>query len=761
MRMRVYHFLVNRHAGIRSRYHRFHDRGGMGRKVLSYLYLLWMNFCYYILSCRFLGEPEEAMIFEKKKLITGESESAFFLNNGLSADSFAESLSRYDIVSFDLFDTLIFRPFSEPGDLFYFLGAETGVPDFKRIRMEQEALARVECHKEQGHYEAALSQIWNHMERETGISARKGMEAECRLEMEFCYGNPFMLEVFRRLQAMGKKIIVVSDMYLPGEFLGELLEKNGYTGIAGLYVSCEYGRSKREGKLFETVRNDFAPGTGIIHVGDNEYSDVKMGRQGGFDTKYYPNVNKNAGLYRAFDMSPMTGGAYRGIVDNHIYCGLERYTMEYEYGFIYGGLFVLGYCAFIHDYCEKNGIDRVLFLSRDGEILKKAYDCLYPEEDTEYVYWSRKAAAKLEAAYDRADYFRRFLFHKVNQGYSIGEVLGAMELDFLAEELDRKAESRDLAEDGPKGESGREIQGEGKTDRQIRGGSEGTGRKEGTEEKEGRGRKEGTEEKEGRGRKEGTEIRKDDILTDRNAPLLKQYIEANWSRVLEAYRGQHQAAGAYYRKVLSGSRKAAAVDIGWAGSGAMTLRYLVSREWKIPCEIFGIVAGTNTVHSAEPDASESFLRSGLLTAYLYSPGHNRDLLKKHDPNRDYNVFWELLLSSPTPQFQGFYKGRGKAGEKQGTSEGTDGMLSESFRYLKDLDITLAFGKYDANQEGIREIQRGILDFVTEYRERFQKFPYMFCISGRDAYAPMLAAASRGERYLKAIEKKFNLEIHVN
>lgn len=44
-------------------------------------------------------------------------------------------------------------------------------------------------------------------------------------------------------------------------------------------------------------------------------------------------------------------------------------------------------------------------------------------------------------------------------------------------------------------------------------------------------------------------------------------------------------------------------------------------------------------------------------AYLYSGQMNRDLLKKHDPNKDYNVFWELLLSSLTPSFQGFHDGR--------------------------------------------------------------------------------------------------------
>mgnify|MGYP006974362159 CR=1 FL=1 len=53
--------------------------------------------------------------------------------------------------------------------------------------------------------------------------------------------------------------------------------------------------------------------------------------------------------------------------------------MEYEYGYIYGGLFVTGYCSFIHDYCRQHDVDKILFLSRDGDILKQAYELLYPE----------------------------------------------------------------------------------------------------------------------------------------------------------------------------------------------------------------------------------------------------------------------------------------------------------------------------------------------------------------------------------------------
>ena len=67
-----------------------------------------------------------------------------------------------------------------------------------------------------------------------------------------------------------------------------------------------------------------------------------MAHKHGFDTFYYPNVNGSGERYRAYDMSPVIGGAYRGLVNTHLYNGALQFSREYEYGFIYGGLFVTG-----------------------------------------------------------------------------------------------------------------------------------------------------------------------------------------------------------------------------------------------------------------------------------------------------------------------------------------------------------------------------------------------------------------------------------
>ena len=677
MRIKIYNFLVNRHIGIQRRYHNFHDGATGFKKILSWIYLLWLNWCYYIFFCRFLGEDKKEEVKDVKNLIIDSSESyAFKQGFAKSPQWYIDKLKNYDYISFDIFDTLIFRPFSKPTDVFYLLGEKLSFMDFKRLRMEAEWKARQLCFEKNKHYEITLDDIWDVLSKETGIDKETGMQAEIDLEVNMCYGNPFMKQVFDALVEMGKHVMIISDMYIPNDSMKKILDKNDIKGYKKLYVSCDYGKNKAGGDLYEYVKDELKLAGDVskiwAHIGDNYNSDVENAQKKHISTYHYPNINDNNDRYRASDMTPIIGGAYRGIVNEHLYNGLNEFSMEYEYGYVYGGLFVLGYCSFIHDYYVKNNIDKLFFLSRDGDILKQAYDYLYPNDVTEYVYWSRRSATKLMANHNKYDYYRRFIHHKANGEYTIESVLKSMELDSVIDVL-----------------------------------------------------------------LDTTELRLSDKLTSSSASKLQKMLDNNWDKVLKAYENEEIGAKKYFEDLVAGCKKICAIDIGWAGSGAISMSYLLEKVWKFDCSLIGIIAGSNTIHNFEADASETFLLNGKLVSYMYSWAHNRDLFTKHDPNKNYNVYWELLLSSPTKQFKGF-------GFHESTGE-----------------IELKFGEMDYNPEGMVEIQKGILDFAANYKKHFGEIPYMFNISGRDVYAPMIVASSYKERYLKVIEEKFALEVNVS
>ncbi len=727
---KVYGFLVNKVPGIQDRYRKKRNHVSGGGRFSAWASLLYWNAAYYVFHDKRLAQPEKYPYYEEKLLYAKGSESSISCKT--TPKKFAEDLSKYDVVSFDVFDTLVLRPFSDPTDLFHVLGHELGYPDFKRIREEMEWKARERKFKKEKHYEVTLEEIYRVLKRETGIGMLEGnaalaglavssqgmgkggvMEREVRLEETFCFANPFMKAVVEELQRRGKRLVIISDMYLDAGQIKRILYACGYPGFDAYYVSCELRKSKNKGDLYEYVRrmesdrglgrdaagrakptNEGTKRAGVseaerffAHVGDNYISDVEQAKKHGFTPFRYVNVNAVGAPYRPEDMSAITGSIYRGLVNAHIHNGLNRYSREYEYGYIYGGLFVTGYCQFIHEYVQTHGVDQILFLARDGDVLQKAYRLLYEPisnelgverggtekgdgvmddtrpDKTEYVYWSRLAATKLTAGYFKYDYFRRFLYHKVDQQYTIRQIFESMELEALL----RRCQAR-------------------------------------------------------------TRVKMDAYLTNKNVEIIKVFLLECWDEVLESYREQVDACGKYYGKILQECKKCVAVDIGWAGSGAITLDYMVNQVWKMDCEIVGIIAGTNTCHNAEPDSSETFLQSGKLVSYLYSQRENRDIWKLHDAGKNHNLYWEMLLDAPTGSLKGFYL------DENGKCE-------------------CRFKKPTADMEKVREIQKGILDFVEEYKGVQEKVPELARVSGRDAYAPMVNVEREVNReFVKGFEE---------
>ncbi|MGI5894065.1 MAG: hypothetical protein ACOX6P_05655 [Candidatus Merdivicinus sp.] len=657
MKQQLYQIFVNRIPKIREHYLLFRQNGG-GR-WMALLYLLWLNLRYCL---PFSGNS----IFEIPRLPRPESESS--LSGREPPELFAEKLAAADVISFDVFDTLILRPFSHPSDLFYLVGMKLHYPDFRQIRMEAEQHAREKQYRQSGTCEVTLEQIWAEMERETGIPMEIGVQVEWDCEWRCCTANPYLFQIVKELRRRGKRMVVTSDMYLGKNRIRELLDLCGYGTFSEYFVSGDAGVSKSSGELYDLLRRE-TNGT-IVHVGDHPISDCKQAQLHHIQAYWYPSVQQLGGRYRVEDLSSIVGSIYRGLVNSHLYNGTSVFSREYEYGYVYGGLFVIGYCRFLHEYAERYSIDKILFLSRDGFLLQKAYQRMYPEEHTEYLYWSRLAALKLTAGFYKADYFRRFLFHKTSRHDTIRKILEAMELN---EQLDPICQA--------------------------------------------------------------IGVKPEEELTPKIAEMMQEYLLDNWNQVLEHYQEQVEAGGKYIQGILGDCQTAVAVDIGWAASGAMMLDTAVRRLWGMECRIIGMVAGTNSFFSAEPDNTELFRMSGQVVSYLFSQAENRDIWKFHDPANGHNLYWELLLGAPEGSLIGFYLN-------------------------KDGNPVCRFKPKPSGADRICEIHRGILDFVEQFLELETRIGWEIPISGRDACAPMLVACSRKNRkFMKDLEDLMD-EAHI-
>ena len=167
----IYQDLVNRNPDISIRYHRYRDQVHGVSRVKAWGYLIKMNIEYRLLKQKV--SAGEDLFYKEKQLRVKESESSVAFRE--TPEELAERLAKYDVISFDVFDTLIFRPVSQPFDLFFFVGEELKYLDFCRIRMEMEQRARKEKYEKYGVREVTFEEIWSMMESETGITKERGM----------------------------------------------------------------------------------------------------------------------------------------------------------------------------------------------------------------------------------------------------------------------------------------------------------------------------------------------------------------------------------------------------------------------------------------------------------------------------------------------------------------------------------------------------------------------------------------------------------
>lgn len=200
----------------------------------------------------------------------------------LSAEQTAEILCKADIVSFDIFDTLIFRRIT-PKQLFENIGGTLGITDFADIRTDCESKARKEKK------EPCLNDIYRIAVKEARLTDKKAeeaMKAECDAEFSACYANPFMLEVYNKVITSKKTVIITTDMYLTESVISKLLYDKGFRGFEKLFVSYEYGCGKADGKLYEVIKSEYGDKR-IVHIGDNYMSDVLMAEKTGVEAVYY------------------------------------------------------------------------------------------------------------------------------------------------------------------------------------------------------------------------------------------------------------------------------------------------------------------------------------------------------------------------------------------------------------------------------------------------------------------------------------------
>lgn len=235
-------------------------------------------------------------------------------------------------------------------------------------------------------------------------------EEEFQTELDFTAPRESVISLLKFAQKAGKKVYLVSDMYLEASYIERLLKKYGIKEYDRLIISCEYSKCKwPSGELFEVVKKDFPLNTSILHIGDNEGADITCAIKRGLDAVKVPNnyeimIHSPFQILLSFNRSLGDSIAIGIFSCQYLSDPFKDYNSlcfekENDLGFICYGPLIVGYLSWCLRQCKNHNEDFLAFVARDGWILNKVWKVMsefFPYEKIppgNYVLGSRRTLA--------------------------------------------------------------------------------------------------------------------------------------------------------------------------------------------------------------------------------------------------------------------------------------------------------------------------------------------------------------------------------
>lgn len=312
-------------------------------------------------------------------------------------------------VSFDIFDMLLVRPCLQPTDIFAFIAEKVNSKyqiDFFSMRITAEnGLENPNIYE----IYKAMAVRHNLSEELTNIL----LTEEINAETQFLTPREDVIEFYNLALSNNKKIIAISDMYLPSNILEKILKAKGFDKIEKIYVSNEYQARKDNGKLFDIVLDELKT-KNILHIGDNKHSDYQIPKNKKINAIYYPKVidilaGNCSSFYKLnktlcncdFDKeATLNKNVFIGFVLNNYWfnktCKTSPHMLNSIEDFV--NLFLAPYLCYISLSLQKNTLlqnlyKKIFFVARDGYLPNKIYNLLNTGKylPSEYLYASRLA----------------------------------------------------------------------------------------------------------------------------------------------------------------------------------------------------------------------------------------------------------------------------------------------------------------------------------------------------------------------------------
>lgn len=326
--------------------------------------------------------------------------------DGITRKDLLQLTGKYEVISVDLFDTLIMRHVMFPTDIFTIVDSrlkEKGcyIDGFCVKRLESEKCLS-------GSSAPTLTEIYEYMVNTyniPNINPGSLADLEWSVDCETVVARMEMCSLLKEIYNSGKEIYIVSDTFYRKEQVEHILRSCDIDFYTDILASCEYGTGKTQ-QLFLRLKEKIS-GRSCLHIGDDLVADIE-----------------NAGIndisacriYSGIDLLEMSG--YLGLWDRidtlsdrlktgMLISSLFNSPFQFEtkerkisvsrakdIGYLFLAPVISDFVIWFARQVRNCSIENVWFCARDGYLIKKLYDCLVGTDTSEYFLTSRTAAVR-------------------------------------------------------------------------------------------------------------------------------------------------------------------------------------------------------------------------------------------------------------------------------------------------------------------------------------------------------------------------------
>lgn len=325
-------------------------------------------------------------------------------------ESLLDLIQSTEVISVDIFDTLVTRLSLTPGAVQHYVGCllskrYPGTEDFFLVRKEAERAAR---EKKYYQNDVNLNEIYASFplnESWTPVVVAYAKELELEVEKRLSQPRREVIDAIQFAHSIGKRVITVSDTYMPREFIEDLLDRHGLGGsVDEIYLSCERGTRKDRGDMWDLLLKSERAGAQLLHIGDNEHSDMQLAGDRRIPTFHVMNpatllvergfrVEPGADWQTDIALGPLSARyANSPFLPEHSFTPL-RLTSARDLGYCVFGPLFFGFFSWLFRHPVLSRLRHLYFLSREGYFLHKTYNRLRFDHapQASYFYSSRRA----------------------------------------------------------------------------------------------------------------------------------------------------------------------------------------------------------------------------------------------------------------------------------------------------------------------------------------------------------------------------------